>query len=72
MDGLGPPVEFILSAGNGHDSVHAVELLEKVTITGSNVWADRAYGAKRIRGYISGQGASHVIPPQSNISEPVD
>lgn len=41
-----------LSAGNDHDSVHAVELLKKVEISGSNVLADRAYGAKAIRTYI--------------------
>ncbi|MEY8317857.1 IS5 family transposase [Oscillospiraceae bacterium 50-58] len=70
VDGLGNPVEFMLSAGNDHDSVHAVELLEKVEISGSNVLADRAYGAKAIRAYISEQGADYVIPPQSNISEP--
>ena len=35
VDGLGNPVEFMLSAGNDHDSVHAVELLEKVEISGS-------------------------------------
>ena len=46
VDGLGNPVEFMLSAGNDHDSVHAVELLKKVEIGGSNVLADRAYGAK--------------------------
>ena len=45
VDGLGNPVEFMLSAGNDHDSVHAVELLKKVKISGSNVLADRAYGA---------------------------
>ena len=70
MDGLGNPVEFMLSAGNDHDSVYAVELLEKVKISGSHVLADRAYGAKTIRAYISEQGASYVIPPQSNVSDP--
>ena len=29
VDGLGNPVEFVLSAGNDHDCVHAVELLER-------------------------------------------
>ncbi len=48
VDGLGNPVEFMLSAGNDHDCVHAVELLKKVEISGSNVLADRAYGAKTI------------------------
>lgn len=70
VDGLGNPVEFLLSAGNDHDSVHSVELLEKVKISGSHVLADRAYGAREIREYISEHGASYVIPPQSNVSEP--
>ena len=48
VDGLGNPVEFMLSAGNDHDSVHAVALLEKVGISGSNILADRAYGAKTL------------------------
>ncbi|MCI8819399.1 MAG: transposase, partial [Oscillibacter sp.] len=47
-----------------------VELLEKIEISGSNVLADRAYGAKAIRAYISEQGSSYVIPPQSNVSKP--
>ena len=67
VDGLGNPVELMLSAGNDHDCIHAVELLEKVEINGSNVLADRAYGAKMIRAYISEQGAAYVIPPQSNM-----
>ena len=70
VDGLGNPVEFLLSAGNDHDSVHAMELLEKVQICGSNVLADRAYGARTIREYISEHGASYVIPPQGTVSEP--
>lgn len=70
VDGLGNPVSFPLSAGNDHDSVHAVELLKKTEIKGSNIVADRAYGAKAIRAYISEQGANYIIPPQSNISQP--
>ena len=70
VDGLGNPVSFLLSAGNDHDSVHAVELLKKTEIKGSNILADRAYGAKDIRAYISEQGANYIIPPQSNVSEP--
>ena len=65
VDSLG-----ILSAGNDHDCVHAVELLETIEISGSNVLADRAYGAQAIREYISERGATYVIPPQSNISKP--
>ena len=70
VDGLGNPVTFLLSAGNDHDSVHTIELLGKVEISGSNVLADRAYGAQAIRTYILEHKASYVIPPQSNISEP--
>ena len=29
VDGLGNPVEFMLSAGNDHDSIHAVELWKR-------------------------------------------
>ena len=70
VDGLGNPVTFLLSAGNDHDSIHAIELLDKVKISGSNVLADRAYGAQVVRAYISEHGASYVISPRSNISEP--
>lgn len=70
VDGLGNPVEFLLSGGNDHDSVYAIELLERIGIRGSNVLADRAYGAKKIRAYISEHGASYVIPPKSNVSQP--
>ena len=70
VDVLRTPVAFLLSAGNDHDSVHAVELLEQVKITGSNILADRAYGAQAIREYISEHGASYVIPPQKNVSQP--
>ena len=70
VDGLGNPVEFLLSGGNDHGSIHAIELLERIEICDSNILADRAYGAKKIRSYISEHGASYVIPPQSNISHP--
>ena len=70
VDGLGNPVEFLLSAGNDNDCVHAIELLENVELRGSNVLADRAYGAQSIREYISEHGANYVIPPKSNVSNP--
>ena len=60
VDGLGNPMTFFLSAGNDHDSIHAIELLDKIQISGSNVLADRAYGAQAIRDYISEHGASYV------------
>ena len=33
VDGLGNPVEFLISAGNDADSKHAIDLLKKVNIT---------------------------------------
>ena len=63
-------MEFLLSAGNDNDCVRAVELLENIELCGSNVLADRAYGARSIREYLSEHGANYVIPPQSNMSNP--
>ena len=70
VDGLGNPVTFLLSAGNDHDSTHAIQLLEQVNISGSSVLADRAYGSASIRTYIGEHGASYVIPPKNNVSDP--
>ena len=70
VDGLGNPMEFLLSAGNDHDSIHAIEILERIEISGSSVLADRAYGAKKIRVCISDHGDNYVIPPQRNVSQP--
>ena len=70
VDALGNPVEFLLSPGNDHDSVHAIELLKRTEIFGSNVLADRAYGTETIRAYIEQSGASYAIPPRNNILEP--
>lgn len=72
MDGLGNPVEFLLSPGNDHDSVHAVTLLSKVSLKGSHVLGDKAYGAQKIRSHITEHGATYTIPPQSNVSDPWD
>lgn len=70
VDGLGNPVAFILSAGNENDSTHAIELMNKVDINGSNLLGDKAYGTKEILSYIKSQGAAAVIPPKSNVKEP--
>lgn len=70
VDGLGNPVEFLLSAGNDHDSIHAVELLSNLPITGRTVLGDKAYGTEKIRNYITKQGADYAIPPKSNTQDP--
>ena len=66
VDGLGNPVEFLLSPGNDHDSTHAIEILGRVAITGSNVLGDRAYDTDAILDFIGERGAVAVIPPKSN------
>ena len=70
VDGLGNPLVFLLSSGNDHDSKHAVSLLNQISIEGSNILGDKAYGAKAILDYIDSQGASYTIPPRSDVSEP--
>jgi hypothetical protein len=64
VDGLGNPVAFFLSRGNDHDSTHAIELMEKTDISGSNLLGDKAYGTKEILAYIKEHGAKAVIPPK--------
>ena len=70
VDGLGNPVSFLLSAGNDHDSKHAIPLLCQVEIKGSNILGDKAYGAKAIREFILSQNATYTIPPKNDINDP--
>lgn len=70
VDGLGNPLAFLLSSGNEHDSTHAVPLLQEIDIKGSNILGDKAYGAKKIREYITCQGATYTIPPRENCDAP--
>ena len=71
VDGLGNPVEFLLTPGNEADSTHAISLLKKVDIKGSNILGDKAYGSEEIRKYITENGADYTIPPKSNKSFPI-
>ena len=70
VDGLGNPVSFLLSAGNEHDSKHAIPLLSQIGIKGSNILGDKAYNAKAIREYIESQNATYTIPPKDNCNDP--
>jgi len=71
VDGLGNSVVFLLSPGNDHDSTHAVEVLKKVQIGGSNVLCDKAYGSQEIREYITDHRASYTIPPPKKATSPI-
>lgn len=44
VDGLGNPVHVLLSTGNTSDITVAEDLLNQVSINGSTVLADKAYG----------------------------
>ena len=66
VDGLGNPVEFFLSPGNDHDATHAIEVLDRVELEGSNVLGDRAYDTDAILKYLEERGAIAVIPSQAN------
>lgn len=57
---------FLLSHGNDHDSLYAIELLEKVDLAGSDILADWAYGAEKDSGIHN--GAMYIVPLKSNIS----
>ena len=70
VDGLGNPVAFLLSPGSDNDSTRAIELMNKMDISGSNLLGDKAYGTKEILAYIKKHGATVVIPPKSNTKKP--
>ena len=67
VDGLGNPVDFILTGGEVHDSICAASLLD-----GKNaafVIADKAYDSDQILKKITQMKAIAVIPPRSNRKE---
>ncbi len=47
-----------------------MELLSGVSIAGSNILGDKAYGSAEIRSYITEQDAVYTIPPKENTVEP--
>ena len=70
MDALGNPVHFMLTGGQVHDAAVAIPLLKGVSIAGSNILGDKAYGSLEIREYITSCGAVYTIPPKENCAEP--
>ena len=67
----GIPVCLSLSAGNRSDCDEAIPLLQQFgKIKGSNILGDRAYGAKKIRLYLTERGARYTIPPTKNLLHP--
>ena len=64
MDGLGNPVDFVLTSGEVHDSQCADILLDGKEA--DFILADKAYDNDRILRKIEGMAATAVIPPKSN------
>ena len=63
-EGLGNPVDFVLTGGEVHDSQCADILLDGKEA--DFILADKAYDNDRILRKIEGMGATAVIPPKSN------
>lgn len=70
MDGLGYPLVLKLTGGQVHDGIMLQKCLDDLSISGSTVLADKAYGSKENREYITDQGADYCIPPKSNTVNP--
>lgn len=70
VDALGNPLRLYLTPGNINDCTVAIEVLSGVTLSGSVVLGDKAYGTFKIREYIEAQGATYCIPPKSNAADP--
>ena len=47
-----------------------MDLLPCVQISGSSILADKAYDAKEIHDYVTGQNAVYTIPPKENCANP--
>ncbi|MGR5864347.1 hypothetical protein ACT7DZ_10870 [Bacillus cereus] len=44
--------------------------MDKISIKGSNILGDKAYGSRTIREYITNREATYTIPPKSNAKTP--
>ena len=69
VDGLGNPLYIKLAAGQIHDSTQAIKILSQLSIKGSSILADKAYGTKEVREYIRKYGGECVIPSKSNAAD---
>ena len=70
--GLGCPVRFLLTAGQGGDAPQGENLIEG--LPADFVMADTAYDSDRLRNIIAAKGAVAVIPnnPSRALKHPLD
>ena len=64
-DAFGLPIDFLLTRGEVHDSIKAVELLQIVP-KAEYVIADKGYDSEDIREEVKNRNAIPVIPKRSN------
>ena len=67
VDGLGNPIEFILTGGQEADITQAERLLNGYEV--GAVIADKGYDSDKFVREIEKQGAEAVIPPRKNRNE---
>ncbi len=63
-DALGNPLDFIITAGQQHDSTQIIELIDNFECDA--VLADKGYDSDEIVDAVEKGGAKAVIPPRSN------
>ena len=68
VDGLGNPVEFVLTGGQEADVTQAEALMEGHDAEA--VIADKGYDSDALVGSIEARGAEAVIPPKKNRRSP--
>lgn len=51
-------------------SFPAIELLQELSIIGSHILGDKAYGSEAIRNWITTKQATYTIPPKTNSQHP--
>lgn len=70
VDGLGNPLEFILTPGQRNDITQAEKLTENISHTA--VIADKGYDSHAFLAHLSANSCTSVIPPRSNRKQPRD
>jgi transposase len=70
VDANGLPIRLALSAGQEHDSVAAIHLLDRIAAN-CLFLADRAYDNDAIREFVRTRGAWANIPPKKNRKNPI-
>ncbi|MGQ7101556.1 transposase [Escherichia sp. SP-MK] len=62
VDGLGNPILFHLTGGNIFDSTPVCEILDQISMKGSNILGDKAYGSRTMYEYTTNREATYTIP----------